>query len=387
MSRLFLHMLQAVAPLCTLGNPRKRSPLAASRLTTWTTAFGVCFVLFAASIPANAQFKEVGPPPGSAAVARQQIRTLLEKVDASNRQQTVDTISGLLVWYRDIFDEELIAAWKGDGRANLTQLMVPLADSRVASAIVESSWRQQREATFTLAYAPMLGDLMARYPESAKPFLGDLLAFAAGPVANGQQTPDLPRSEAEAVCRIFLDMPDLGTWRKSALQFLPRYRRVAENLLIQDLHGNDQEKSYRAQTWLKDLKSDVPDITGERQSPRRTQPPSLSRAAMAPVGSDPIPAPVRAGSAAPPIPAPAQNNALPWNGATSGTLECGGGPIPQNAEYVFRDLPPVKIQLDYDTRIWDARLTPGSGQTQRLILKNKSSGPQKRCVVRWSVIP
>jgi hypothetical protein len=29
----------------------------------------------------------------------------------------------------------------------------------------------------------------------------------------------------------------------------------------------------------------------------------------------------------------------------------------------------------------------GEGQTQRLIVRNKSSGPQKRCVVHWSVIP
>ena len=74
-------------------------------------------------------------------------------------------------------------------------------------------------------------------------------------------------------------------------------------------------------------------------------------------------------------------------GPRSGTLESNGTPIPQNAEYVFRNLPAVKIQLDYDTKIWDARLAPGEGQTQRLIVKNKSSGPQKRCVVHWSVIP
>jgi hypothetical protein len=77
----------------------------------------------------------------------------------------------------------------------------------------------------------------------------------------------------------------------------------------------------------------------------------------------------------------------PYNGPRSGTLESTGSPVPQNAEYVFRNLPPVKMQLDYDTKIWDARLAPGEGQTQRLILKNKSSGPQKHCVVHWSVIP
>ena len=71
----------------------------------------------------------------------------------------------------------------------------------------------------------------------------------------------------------------------------------------------------------------------------------------------------------------------------SGTLECGGGPIPQNAEYVFRNVPLVKMQLDYDTKTWDARLAPGDGQTQKLIVRNKSSGPQKHCVVHWTVVP
>jgi len=71
----------------------------------------------------------------------------------------------------------------------------------------------------------------------------------------------------------------------------------------------------------------------------------------------------------------------------SGTLECTGNPVPQNAEYVFRNLPLFKLQLDYDHRIWDARLTAGDNQSQRLILRNKSSGPQRRCLVHWSVVP
>jgi hypothetical protein len=50
-------------------------------------------------------------------------------------------------------------------------------------------------------------------------------------------------------------------------------------------------------------------------------------------------------------------------------------------------VPLVAMLLKYDTSIWDAQLKPGDGQTQRLILRNKSSGPQKRCVVHWSVIP
>ena len=71
----------------------------------------------------------------------------------------------------------------------------------------------------------------------------------------------------------------------------------------------------------------------------------------------------------------------------SGTLECSGGPVPQHAEYVFRNLPLLKINLDYDQKVWQARLVPGESQTQRLILKNVSPGPQKRCVVHWSIVP
>jgi hypothetical protein len=54
---------------------------------------------------------------------------------------------------------------------------------------------------------------------------------------------------------------------------------------------------------------------------------------------------------------------------------------------VFRNVPLVKMQLDYDTKTWDARLAPGDGQTQKLIVRNKSSGPQKHCVVHWTATP
>ena len=70
-----------------------------------------CVVFFTVTSAANAQFKVIGPAPFPEPVARQKIRTLLENVDPGNRQQTVDTITGWLVWYRDLFDEELIAAF------------------------------------------------------------------------------------------------------------------------------------------------------------------------------------------------------------------------------------------------------------------------------------
>ena len=282
----------------------------------------------------------------------------------------------------------------------MTEVMESLADSRVATRIVEFSWRERRQTAFNLTYAPMLGNLMARFPESAQPFLDDLLSAS--------QAPDLSQPEAEAVCRILLDMPDIGTWRHSALQILPRYRRAAESLLLQDLHGADQEKSYRAERWQVDLRMAAPGNGNVQPNPRRRSSPSLSSAPggspdnqtesvilIPRVTNDRAPRPAATNSApalsppppAAPVPAaPLPSAPPPYSGAMSGTLECSGGPILQNAEYVFRDVPLVKMRLDYDTKAWDAHLVPGEGQTQRLILKNKSSGPQKHCVVHWSVI-
>ena len=72
-----------------------------------------------------------------------------------------------------------------------------------------------------------------------------------------------------------------------------------------------------------------------------------------------------------------------YNGPRSGTFECSGAPVPQNAEYVFKNVPPVKMRLDYDTTIWTAKLLPVDAQNQKLILKNIGSGPQKTCAIHW----
>jgi hypothetical protein len=349
---------------------------------------------------AHAQFTVVGPAPFSEPVARQKIRTLLEKVDSGNRQQTLDTLNGWAVWYRNLIDDELIAAWKKDTRANLAEVMGPLADARVAAAVVEFSWRQQPEAALDPAYAPVLGDLMERFAESARPFRDDLLAAAAA----GQAVP-LSQSGAETVCRILIDMPDVGTWRKDTLRILPYYRGVAENLLTRNLNGSDQEKSYRAEMLLRELGWNARDTGTDPPNSRRTlsraqspsggRPrgvsapdaaapgPSATGGSAPPAGSMPAaPAPAARPATSAPVPMPAAPSAV---AATSGVLSCNGVPIPQNAEYVFRSLPPGKLQLDYDTKTWEARLMPGEGQTQKLILKNKGPGPQKRCVVHWSI--
>jgi hypothetical protein len=324
-------------------------------MKTPTIAIAAPLLLFlAAAIPGNAQFKAVGPPPYTAAVARQKIKALVAKLDPADRQQSVTAISGLLGWYRDIADDELIAAWKkDDGRANLPDVIVTLADARVAAAIVEFSWRQQRQATFTLAYAPMLGNLMLRFPDSAKPFLDDLLGT---PDAASPQPPELSEQEAYAVCRIILDMPDIRNWKANGLQILPHYREIAENLLAADKNEGDRDTQYRAMRWLADLRPTAP-APANAQTGRRVMQPSTV------------------------LPPP------PSAQAKSGTLECNGDPIPPNAEYIFPNVPTLNRKFDYDRKIWDVRLTPGDGQTQNLILKNKSSRPQKSCIVHWTLVP
>jgi len=344
------------------------------------------FLFVAVSMTVNAQFKQIAPAPYSPAVARQKIRILLESGDPDNRQQTAETLSGLLAWYRDIVDEELVAAWKeGDHRAELAALMPLYADSRVASGIVEVSWREQRASTFHLTYAPMLGDLMARYPNGAEPFIRDL----TGPAAGGGQMPELSPSEAEAVCRILLDMPDTADWKKIALQVLPHYRSAAQNLLVQDLRGDDKEKSYRAQLWLAELGLNVPGVTSEEHDQRPRLIPRNSAVASSGAAGNQMPNDTLGGRPhiveQPSVPVASRD--AQYGTPRSGTLKCAGDPVPPNAEYVFAGMPLGNLQIDLDGKPWGARLAPGNGQTQDLILINRAPGPQKGCTVRWRVIP
>jgi len=327
---------------------------------------GMAVVLSVACLGLNAQFKEIKAAPFSAFTARQKIRALLQNVNPENRDQTVATISDWLKWYRDVLDGELIERWKSEDRANLPLVMAPLADAKVAREVMEFSWSVDRPAAFTLAYAPMLGDLMARYAESAKPFLDGL--FVAPP-------PQLSPSEAEAVCRVLLDMPDIGAWRKNALQILPRYRLTVDRLLKQDAAGADQEQMYRALRWRADLGLDPPAPNTSKLKTRNERPGSSIQLPAAPSDSQRPHLVLR------------QPSADTYTGPTSGTFESQGEPIPQNAEYVFRNIPPGKLVLDFDTKHWEARLAPGEGQAQVLVLRNIGKGPQKRCVVHWTLAP
>ena len=202
--------------------------------------------------------------------------------------------------------------------------------------------------------------------------------------------PQLTQPEADAVCRILLDLPDTGNWRKIALQTFPHLRPTVQNLLVQDLHGSDQEKVYRAQSWLTDLRWNVPGITSEQQRPRRALPPPapvapLTGGLVASNGSPQRPHIVD--QPAPSFSYPGNGVASMYSGPASGTLKCGGGPILPDGEYTFPGLPPGNIQVDVGGKPWDARLVPGKGQTQDLILRNKGTGPQKGCTVRWHSIP
>jgi hypothetical protein len=358
------------------------------------------FLFIAISTTALAQFRETPPAPYPPAVAREKIRTLIGETDPADPRKSADVLSDLLVWYRDVVDDELIAGWKGEERKNLPGLISSLADARVASAIVDFSWRQQRAATFDLAYAPVLGDLMARYPESAAPLLHDLLP-AAG---TRSEMPELSQTEAAAVCRILLDMPDTDTWKKTALQILPHYRVTAQSLLLQDLRSSSQDKVYRARFWMADLKIDLPGSGNDPLSARTRQappppPPSGRLFTGGQPGSDALlqrphivegpsdsPQSDNAGDA--PVSAfSAGQFPMPYSGPRSGTLKCSGGPIPPSAEYVFPGMPQGNLQVELDSKVWGARLVPAQGQTQDLILTNKSSSPQKRCSVRWNIMP
>jgi len=357
-------------------------PIASMKRVVARCLIGAC-LLVSARMTGQAQFKEVPPAPYAPPVARQKIRALIRGTDPRSSQPAIEALSGLLVWYRDVVDDELTAAWKTDDRANLSALVTALSDAKVASAIVDFSWRQQRTATFNLTYAPMLGDLMARYEGSADPFLHDL----RDPAVSGAPMPALLPSEADAVCRILLDMPDSGNWKRIALQILPHYRPAAQALLVQDLHGANQDKTYRAQFWLSDLKWSVPGTTSEPPTSRRVltmRSPANNQTTSAELAQRPhIVGQVGQVGQAADSPAPYP---MPYIGPTSGTLKCSGAPVPPDAEYVFPGMPPGNIQLDLEGKPWAARLVP-RGETQDLILKNKGASSQKRCTVHWSIVP
>jgi hypothetical protein len=147
------------------------------------------------------------------------------------------------------------------------------------------------------------------------------------------------------VCRILLDMPDIGMWRKNAAQILPHYREAAETLLAADMSGGGPEQRSRAQYWMAVLRPN------------------------------------------PPVPSSGRGLISRDAEVASGTLECNGDPVAPNAEVVFRNVITANRRFEFDRKIWDVRFVAGAGGTQNMILTNRSSRAQKKCTVRWSVIP
>ena len=136
----------------------------------------------------------------------------------------------------------------------------------------------------------------------------------------------------------------------------------------------------------------------EPAGPVVTQPPVETKTARQqeapspmpqPTSAPPVTAPPRSMPAAVPPPTSNAHRESPtppeYNGPLSGSLLYSGPPVVQNGEIVFEDLPPVPLRLSYDTRAWDGRLVPGDRGTQRLILRSKKPGTQKKCAVRWDV--
>ncbi len=338
-------------------------PAFGSRLTSLWLAF--------TAAAGYAQFTVVGPAPYTEPVARENIRALLKNVDADHQKQTISDLSRLLSWYRDLIDEELVAAWQQnpEKRGDLAGVIDTLTTPRVAAGVMEFSWRE-RDSAFRIAYAPLYEHLMTRYAESGRPMLNDLLA----------QPPELSEPVAETVCRILIDMPEgVGAWRQSALRILPRYRSTARRLLVADARSSDSAVQDRALFWLDDPRSTLYDGSG---APLDRTPPRLTRNRASSGAGPNFAGP---GADAPASPAAPPPHPESYRGPRSGTLECAGAAIPQNAEYVFRNLPAAKLQLEYDRKIWDARLVPVDGQTQKLVLRNKAAGAQRRCTVHWTV--
>lgn len=85
------------------------------------------------------------------------------------------------------------------------------------------------------------------------------------------------------------------------------------------------------------------------------------------------------------IPPPAPPR--PYTGPTSGELKCNNTRVVQNGEVVFAGLPAGELRLTYDAETWEVRARADANNTQRLILRNRRPGTQRRCTVAWQLLP
>ena len=89
---------------------------------------------------------------------------------------------------------------------------------------------------------------------------------------------------------------------------------------------------------------------------------------------------------APPTPVPPPPTRPVYGGPVSGKLTCNGAPIIQNGEVVFGGLPPGRLQVTYDTDVWDLRIRPDENDTQKAVLRNKRAGVQRHCTILWKLV-
>jgi len=73
-------------------------------------------------------------------------------------------------------------------------------------------------------------------------------------------------------------------------------------------------------------------------------------------------------------------------GPVTGRLTCSGAPVVQNGEVVFGGLPPGRLQVTYDVEIWDVQIRPDENDAQKIVLKNKRPGVQRKCTVLWQLV-
>lgn len=119
----------------------------------------------------------------------------------------------------------------------------------------------------------------------------------------------------------------------------------------------------------------TPEVAAEPETP---QPDAPAQAADEPAAT----------AQAPPAPSAPEAPAKPlYMGPLAGTLTYRGPPVVQHGEIVFDHLPPTRLRLLYDTNAWDARLLPGTDGMQKVVLRSLKRGTQKKCVVRWMVVP
>jgi len=87
-----------------------------------------------------------------------------------------------------------------------------------------------------------------------------------------------------------------------------------------------------------------------------------------------------------PVPPQPQPTRPVYGGPVSGKLTCNGTPVVQNGEVVFGGLPPGRLEINYDTEVWDLRIRPDENDTQKLVLRNKRAGVRRNCTISWKLV-